>query len=1073
LSSGAPQREVQAPHAGPVRGWQVLAVTLTTALAYAATGGLALALAGPPGYASPLYPPAGIALVAAAIYGRAAWPGVLLGAFLVNTGLGLLRGQSGLALVTLPFVIALGAMLQAMAGAALLRRFVGTPLVLNAPRDILKAGLLGGLLACMISPSVATPALVFSGAVPLSAAAANWLTWWTGDTLGVLIAAPLVLTLIGRPTADWHPRRRTLGLPLLAALALLALAVAETNRLERARQQAVFEREADRLASETQNRLNAALHTLQALHSAARQTGRLDATGLREASRWWLAQPLHLQATGYSVRVGSDRLAAFEAEVRAQGQPGYRVFDRDEGRDRAARGEVVAIRHIEPAADNAGALGVNALSIPAAREAILATRDSGAPAATAAFRLTQSQADESGLVVYQALYGGAGEGEPASAAERAARFTGVVFVTLRAERALADVQPSGTFLRWCLRDADAQAQRPRLAGPLNCEQGLQPKGTPLLDKPVAFAGRSFVLRVWAEGGALPGRERETSWLITFSGMAAAAMLGALLLTVTGQQRRTELAVRAGTEELRGQVAERLQVEAALRESSQRLRSIVDAVPLGVIFMDPQGHLIECNPSFSRMTGREPQALLGRSVADFVGADDAAVIRRLRRTLDQGEAEHVADTVNLQSAAGEPIVARVSATALRDPQGRMVRMVGVVEDITERLRLEASEQALARAEAANRAKSEFLSRMSHELRTPLNAMIGFAQLLGLDREPALATHQQEWTQQIQRAGWHLLELINETLDLARIESGAVLLATTALEVAPLVAASQAMVAGSAGQRRVAIEVAVEPAGLAVLADPTRLRQVLTNLLSNAVKYNREGGSVRVSAHPMGPSLVAIEVRDTGLGMTDQQMAALFQPYNRLGREQTVIEGTGIGLVISRRLTELMGGTLEVSSTAGAGSTFRLTLPAAPFAEPPPEAGMETGPAPYQQRLVHYIEDNETNVEVMRGVLLQRSQVALSVSMLGLDGLTAVRQQRPDLILLDMQLPDISGLELLRHLKNDDDVADIPVIVVSADATPAHREQALTLGAKHYVTKPLEVSSFLQLVDDALEAADTRF
>ncbi len=1048
------------------------AVAIGTALVYATVGALALALAGPPGYASPLYPPAGIALVAVLVYGRAAWPGVLLGAFIVNTGLGLARGQSGLGLVTLPFLIAIGAMLQAVVGAELLRRFLGPVLVLNAPRDILKAGLLGGALACTISPTVATLSLLGAGVVPLAGSLANWLTWWVGDTLGVLIGAPLVLTLVGRPAADWRPRQRTLGLPLLAALALLGLAVAETNRLERDRERAVFEREADRLATEAQTRLQSSLHALQALHSAARLEGRLDAAGLREASRWWLAQPLHLQATGYSVRVAGDRVAALEAEVHAQGQPGWRVFDRDAGRDRTQRGEVVAIRHIEPLQDNAAALGVNALSIPAARDAILATRDSGAPAATAAFRLTQSQADESGLVVYQALY--AGRGEPATSAGRAERFSGVVFVTLRAERALADLRPNATSLRWCLRDADPAAQRARLAGPAGCETALPAGATPTLDRAMTFAGRSFLMQVWADPAAAPGGgQGETSWLISFSGMAAAAMLGALLLTVTGQQRRTELAVRAGTEELRGQVAERLQAEAALRESSQRLRSIVDAVPLGVIFMDPQGTLIECNPSFCSMTGREAASMLGRSVADFVGTDDAAVIRRLRRALAQGDADHVAETVRVRTAAGEPIVARVSATALRDPQGHMVRMVGVVEDITERLRLEASEQALARAEAANRAKSEFLSRMSHELRTPLNAMIGFAQLLGLDREPALAQHQQEWTQQIQRAGWHLLELINEVLDLARIESGAVLLATTALEVAPLVAASRSMIAGAAAERGVRITESVEPAGLAVLADPTRLRQVLTNLLSNAVKYNREGGTVEVAAHAMGPRLVAIEVRDTGLGMTDAQMASLFQPYNRLGREQTVIEGTGIGLVISRRLTELMGGTLEVSSTAGAGSTFRLTLPAAPFAEPQLERGAQTLPAPYQQRLVHYIEDNETNIEVMRGVLLQRSQIALSVSMLGLDGLAAVRQQRPDLILLDMQLPDISGLELLRHLKNDDDVADIPVIVVSADATPAHREQALTLGAKHYVTKPLEVGTFLQLVDDALEAAETRF
>jgi CheY-like chemotaxis protein len=209
------------------------------------------------------------------------------------------------------------------------------------------------------------------------------------------------------------------------------------------------------------------------------------------------------------------------------------------------------------------------------------------------------------------------------------------------------------------------------------------------------------------------------------------------------------------------------------------------------------------------------------------------------------------------------------------------------------------------------------------------------------------------------------------------------------------------------------------------------------------------------------------------MTPEQLGALFQPYNRLGRESSGIEGTGIGLVISQRLAELMGGSISVRSEAGQGSTFTVHLPAAAAAAAPlaPQAGKRA--ALYQQRLVHYVEDNETNVEVMRGVLGQREQIVLETSTLGLDGLASIRHRRPDLVLLDMQLPDISGLELLRHLKQLPDVTDIPVIVVSADANPVHMEQALTLGAQHYVTKPVDVTAFLRLVDDILEQAETRF
>jgi signal transduction histidine kinase len=231
---------------------------------------------------------------------------------------------------------------------------------------------------------------------------------------------------------------------------------------------------------------------------------------------------------------------------------------------------------------------------------------------------------------------------------------------------------------------------------------------------------------------------------------------------------------------------------------------------------------------------------------------------------------------------------------------------VVEDITEHLRLAETERARDAAEASSRAKSEFVSRMSHELRTPLNAMLGFAQLLSMDRKPALAPQQLGWASQIQRAGWHLLEMINDTLDLARIESGAVELSVQPLELAPLVRASVALVSAAADKRGIVLAEELDPRASATMGDETRLKQVLTNLLSNAVKYNRDGGRITVESRLANERHVEIVVRDTGLGMSPTQVDSLFQPYNRLGRESSTIEGTGIGLVISRRLAELMGG-----------------------------------------------------------------------------------------------------------------------------------------------------------------------
>ncbi len=366
-------------------------------------------------------------------------------------------------------------------------------------------------------------------------------------------------------------------------------------------------------------------------------------------------------------------------------------------------------------------------------------------------------------------------------------------------------------------------------------------------------------------------------------------------------------------------------------------------------------------------------------------------------------------------------------------------------------------------------------MSHELRTPLNAMLGFAQLLDMDSRPPLAAHQRAWAAQILQAGWHLLEMINDTLDLSRIDAGMLRMNIGPVPLQAMVQQCVGMLEPAAARRNIGMQVLLDDAALQVLCDETRLKQVLTNLLSNAVKYNLPGGQVVVHSQRLDAQTVALRVLDTGLGLTDAQMADLFQPFNRLGREHGDVDGTGIGLVISRRLAELMGGTLHAERTDGQGATFVLTLPVAAAATAQPgQALASTALAPlYRQRRVHYVEDNETNVEVMRGILAQRPQILLEVSSLGLDGLTAIRSRRPDLILLDMNLPDVDGLELLHQLQRDPDCATIPVVVVSADATTGRIEAALAAGARRYMTKPLNLGSFLGMLDDLLEGIDSRY
>ena len=464
-----------------------------------------------------------------------------------------------------------------------------------------------------------------------------------------------------------------------------------------------------------------------------------------------------------------------------------------------------------------------------------------------------------------------------------------------------------------------------------------------------------------------------------------------------------------------------------------------------------------------------------SAADFAHPEDRAEGDVQIARLIRGEITVYQRQQRYLRRDGELLWVRVIVSLLRDAEGRPHRIVGVVEDISEHLALRRAEAARELAEAANRAKNDFLSRMSHELRTPLNAMLGFAQLLELDPQQALSGPQREWLGQIQTAGWHLLEMINDTLDLSRIESGTLKLEPEATELPAIVAASLAMLERPIQARAIAVTQALAPEAARVHADPTRVKQILTNLLSNAVKYNVDGGRVHLASRLDAAGAVEISITDSGLGMSEAQLAALFQPFNRLGRERSAQEGTGIGLVISQRLAELMGGTLTARSDEGRGSTFGLTLPRAQRSAPAPAAAeAEEAPAhEYRQRIVHYIEDNETNAVVMEGVLAQRPQVKLRVSANGLDALEAIRAAPPSLILLDMHLPDIDGLQLLRMLKDDPATGAIPVIVVSADAVSSRIKAALDAGAEHYLTKPLDVAELLRLLDELLEARDTLF
>jgi CheY-like chemotaxis protein/two-component sensor histidine kinase len=364
-------------------------------------------------------------------------------------------------------------------------------------------------------------------------------------------------------------------------------------------------------------------------------------------------------------------------------------------------------------------------------------------------------------------------------------------------------------------------------------------------------------------------------------------------------------------------------------------------------------------------------------------------------------------------------------------------------------------------------------MSHELRTPLNAILGFAQLLAHDRIDLLSARQRRQIQHIEQGGWHLLNMVDEILDLARIDSGHARVKEEVVEVPALMRECSGLLRASADSRSIRLECSPDPAAAAVAGDRTRVQQILLNLLGNAIKYTQPGGRVRLASRRTQDDRVEISVTDNGPGLSEAQQAQLFQPFNRLGQEDGPTPGTGIGLVISQRLADLMRGSLSVQSAHGMGCVFAVTLPAQPL-----EAGaqvatlfdqaMANAGALQQPGRVLYIEDNAANAELMQGFVAQRPMIDLEVQRTAKEGLAAAFRRQPDLILLDMLLPDLPGLDVLRRLRQHPMTGAIPVVVISASAMADSVAAATAAGAVDFLAKPLRLETFLATLDHCLSS-----
>ncbi len=529
---------------------------------------------------------------------------------------------------------------------------------------------------------------------------------------------------------------------------------------------------------------------------------------------------------------------------------------------------------------------------------------------------------------------------------------------------------------------------------------------------------------------------------------------------------------------------RKQVEAEQERLGQRLRdhqfytrSLFEANIDALMTTDPGGIITDVNEQMEALTGCTRDELIGAPFKSYF-TDPERAERSIRLVLSEKKVTNYELTA--RSRDGKDTVVSFNATTFYDRNRRLQGVFAAARDVTERKRLDRVlqeknaelEAARSVADWANRAKSEFLSSMSHELRSPLNAILGFAQLMESD-SPSPTTAQTESISQILQAGWHLLSLIDEILDLAKVESGQVPLSREPVSLAEVILECQGMLEPQAQQRRIHMAFSPLDGPFFVSADRTRVKQVLINLVSNAIKYNGREGTVEVTCAEASPGRVRVSIGDTGPGLSPEQLSQLFQPFHRLGQEAGPEEGTGIGLVVAKRLVELVGGAIGVESAVGAGSVFWFELLSVTAPRPPAE---ESASAPREQRTVSggfrrhtllYVEDNPANLKLVEQIIARHPDLRLLTATDGTTGVATALASRPDVILMDINLPGIDGYQALSLLRSEPATARIPVIAVSANAMPLAVERGGKAGFFRYITKPIKVNELMETLRLALD------
>ncbi|MCB1959317.1 MAG: CHASE domain-containing protein [Rhodocyclaceae bacterium] len=1023
---------------------------MALALAYAALGGIGLAMAIPPGYASPIFPAAGLALAVALHSRNRLLPGVWLGSCLLNVSLAALQGHLSAGAIAVAASIGVGALLQAALGVWLIQRVRTLRWSsLLTERDSLIFLALGGPAACVVSASVGAATLVAAGVIDASQGGITWWNWYVGDTIGVLVFAPLTLTWLQRSEPVWRERLRTVVTPMLLVLLAITAAFYATARWEANVRHQAIDDHAERLARQLENRVVAHREILSALTRVLEIQPDLTFVDFEHLTRKTLEQNPDLTGLSFNPVVMHKDRAAFEARmVGNTGQFGAQITERDTSNNLVPaprRDSYVPVGYIAPLADNISALGFNIQSEPMRAAAIQHATDTGQISLTAPISLVQGTRKTLGVLALSPAYA---HNTPLPSQLP----VGFAVAVITADR-LVDIATRGSRIdgiAFDLRDPSAPPERQMLFA--SRADADPPRGSWRTELPIN--GTPWRLGVFPDATYLGANRPWGAWLVGVGGMLLATLLQTLMFGMTGRTAAVRKVVEQQTAEIRSK-------NAALARSEELMRNAIEAIGEAFVIYDADDRLVYCNDRYRQLYSASAEAIKpGARFEDILryGTERgqyAEAVGREEEWIRARLAAHLTGDSDLVQPLSDGRWLRICER--KTPTGHIV---GFRVDVTELY------DAKHAAERANHAKSQFLATMSHELRTPMNGVLGMAQLLQL---PDLSEgERQEYVQTILDSGHTLMTLLNDILDLSKIEAGRLELVPDRFDPDALLHEVAALFAGSAQQKGLTLTTCWQgPAGHGYLGDATRIRQMLANLVSNAIKFT-ERGSIHLDGEVLDlrgdTATLRFAVTDTGLGISDAQLPILFQPFSQGdGSITRRFGGTGLGLSIVRRLAVMMGGNAGVDSAEGRGSTFWITLQAVvqQGAADIPDADTFDAAATAAHGRVLVVEDNAVNRRVVAS-MLQRQGLDVNLLTDGQQAVSAIttREIIPDVVLMDCQMPVLDGYEATRQIRqweHDEGRSPLPIIALTASAFTEDRDRCLAAGMNDYISKPLDMDS----------------